>query len=123
MGRTPRPAYALKGIDLVVYSFFRHLGLEVKIRHVLDLKDPFWDDPDDREYDSEDKLIEPKEPKLVCTGLHSLKMDGEMVGDIYEVCPGKLNAGIRRTDSERVQEAIQSAWKSFWLCRIHWLNE
>ena len=52
-----RLPFALKGVDVVIYTVFRSLGLEVKIRPVLE------DIRDDEE-----------EGYLVGTGLHCIKL-------------------------------------------------
>lgn len=82
-------SHALKGLDLVIYSVFRHLGCKVLIKPVLDQKN-IWDDDDDDDYDDdaaydEDRPIVKRETKLIGTCLHALKLDDNMAGDEYQV--------------------------------------
>jgi hypothetical protein len=59
-----RLPFALKGVDVVIYTVFRSLGLKVKIRPVLEDIDRHLQDSSDEE----------EEGCLVGTGLHRMKL-------------------------------------------------
>jgi hypothetical protein len=58
-----RLPFALKGVDLIIYTVFRSLGLEIEIRPVLT-------DPPREEYDGDDD----EGDDLVGTKLHHIQL-------------------------------------------------
>jgi hypothetical protein len=76
-----RLPFALKGVDVVIYTVFRSLGLEVEIRPVLG-------DPPPRDYDAEDD----EGDDLVGTKLHDIQLsedgDDEKMGIEVRPDPG-----------------------------------
>lgn len=59
--------FALKGVDVIVYTVFRSLGLVVSVRPVLEL----GGDGDDEEGEEEES------GDLIATGLHGLQISSD----------------------------------------------
>jgi hypothetical protein len=83
---TVRLPFALKGVDVVVYTVFRALGLHVNIQPVLERiedgdsgRDPDEEDDEDSWRDSDQK----SEGELVGTGLHGMLITEEGGSDGY----------------------------------------
>ena len=108
----------------MVLSVFRHLGLVANVQPVLDIEDPFWHDDfyDEEEYDSDDNLIERKQPKLVGSALHAVR-DGGTAGDDCEVCFFITSHLLSIVLADWIKEDIQRKWNSKWRSDVHWLNE
>ena len=124
-----------------MHAIFRRLGLDVKIRPVLDIDSEYDDVDDGDDYDGEAECVPQSErkgrdhkqpPRLVGTGLHKLVLESEMmVGDDEMVCvvatPFCLLYGVQcKVLILRLiltQKTIQTTWPSTWRRKINWLNE
>lgn len=73
--------FALKGVDVIVYTVFRSLGLDLKIKPVLDALNgnDYYDGSDGSDGADGDENGE-----LVGTGLHGIQISEEGGRDGYE---------------------------------------
>jgi hypothetical protein len=78
-----RLPFALKGVDVVIYTVFRSLGLKIEIRPVLEeIEDEYYQDQ--RHYESDEEGGD-----LVGTGLHGIQLS-ERGGDDGEERPTEV---------------------------------
>ena len=99
-----RLPFALKGVDVVIYTVFRSLGLEIEIRPVLE-------NTEDKSGDGDD---------LVGTELHDIQLSED--GEDCRLTKVRPYPSASSRQYSPYWKVVQEAWDSEWRSDIIWLN-